>query len=30
MRDLMRSIVGVLIWVPYVLRSKRVAATFVG
>ena len=30
MRDLMRAIVGVVVWVPYMLRSKRVAATFVG
>lgn len=28
-RDLMRAIVGVVVWVPYMLRSKRVAATFV-
>lgn len=29
-RDLGRAFVGVAIWVPYMLRSKRVAATFIG
>ncbi|MBN9438326.1 DUF2569 domain-containing protein [Bosea sp. (in: a-proteobacteria)] len=29
-RDLARAFVGVAIWVPYMLRSKRVAATFIG
>lgn len=28
-RDLMRGLIGVLIWVPYMFRSKRVANTFV-
>lgn len=29
-RDLGRAFVGVAIWVPYMLKSKRVAATFIG
>lgn len=29
-RDLGRAFLGVAVWVPYMLRSKRVAATFIG
>ena len=28
-KELMRSVIGACIWVPYMLRSKRVQATFV-
>lgn len=29
-REFLRSLVGTIIWVPYMLTSKRVKATFVG